>query len=134
MATKIEKEIGDMIEKNVDFDSIVHSSPDILRDPVCIRLEVIRTLKNNGLVVYDNPYGSFRKSVMLKCSDTNGTYYMFCDIVRSNRNPELFVISVGNLYKAAEKIDPFSPENDVKLSSEQVETMNKEYINTVLSK
>lgn len=134
MATKIEKEIGDMIEKNVDFDSIVHSSPDILRDPVCIRLEVIRTLKNNGLVVYDNPYGSFRKSVMLKCSDTNGTYYMFCDIVRSNRNPELFVISVGNLYKAAKKIDPFSPENDIKLSSEQVETMNNEYINTILSK
>lgn len=123
-----------MIEKNVDFDSIVHSSPDILRDPVCIRLEVIRTLKNNGLVVYDNPYGSFRKSVMLKCSDTNRTYYMFCDIVRSNRNPKLFVISVGNLYKAAKKIDPFSPENDIKLSSEQVETMNNEYINTILSK
>ena len=123
-----------MIEKNVDFDSIVHSSPDILRDPVCIRLEVIRTLKNNGLVVYDNPYGAFRKSVMLKCSDTNGTYYMFCDIVRSNRNPELFVISVGNLYKAAKKIDPFSPENDIKLSSEQVETMNNEYIDTILSK
>lgn len=129
-----EKELGNLIEKCIDFDKIVHSSPNILRDPVYIRHEVTRTLKDNGLIVYDNPYGSFRKSVMLKCSDTNGTYYMFCDIVRSNRNPEIFVISVGNLYKSAEKIDPFSPENDIKLSSEQVETMNKEYIKTVLSK
>lgn len=62
MTTK-EKELGNLIEKCIDFDKIVHSFPNILRDPVYIRLEVIRTLKNNGLVVYDNPYGSFRKSV-----------------------------------------------------------------------
>lgn len=50
MTTK-EKVLGNLIEKCIDFDKIVHSSPNILRDPVYTRHEVIRTLKDNGLVV-----------------------------------------------------------------------------------
>ena len=53
MVTKKEKEIGDMIEKNVDFDSIVHSSPNILRNPVNIRTNVIHALEEIGLVAFD---------------------------------------------------------------------------------
>lgn len=92
MVTKIEKEIGDMIEKNVDFDSIVHSSPNILRNPVNIRTNVIHALEEIGLVVQDNPNGSFRRFVRLICSDKNGTYYMFCKVVRLYKEPDNYLV------------------------------------------
>lgn len=122
---QIEKEIGDMIEKNVDFDSIVHSSPDILRNPIDIRTNVIHTLEKMRLTVQDNPNGSFRKFVRLKCSDKNGIYYMLCKVVRLYKEPDKYVISVDQLYKVAERTDPFSPVDDINLY--------EEYINSILN-
>ena len=133
MVTKIEKEIGDMIEKNVDFDSIVHSSPNILRNPVNIRTNVIHALEEIGLVVQDNPNGSFRRFVRLICSDKNGTYYMFCKVVRLYKEPDKFVISVDHLYKAAEKKDPFSSENDVNLYDEYIKSILNSKLDSAFS-
>ena len=133
MVTKIEKEIGDMIEKNVDFDSIVHSSPNILRNPVNIRTNVIHALEEIGLVVQDNPNGSFRRFVRLICSDKNGTYYMFCKVVRLYKEPDKFVISVDHLYKAAEKPDPLSSENDVNLYEEYIKSILNSNLDSAFS-
>ena len=133
MVTKIEKEIGDMIEKNVDFNSIVHSSPNILRNPVNIRTNVIHALEEIGLVVQDNPNGSFRRFVRLICSDKNGTYYMFCKVVRLYKEPDKFVISVDHLYKAAEKTDPFSSENDVNLYEEYIKSILNSKLDSAFS-
>ena len=44
-----DRQLGDLIRGYVDFDSIVHSYPNILRDPIDIRYDVVCTLEDIGL-------------------------------------------------------------------------------------
>lgn len=124
-----DRQLGDLIRGYVDFDSIVHSSPNILRDPIDIRHDVVRTLEDIGLSAKEGVADVSCRSVRLECSDVSGVYYILCYIISKS---EGFVILVGHLHKVVENIDPFSEESDEELTSEQVENLNKKYINKIM--
>lgn len=125
-----DRQLGDLIRGYVDFDSIVHFSPNILRDPIDIRHDVVRTLEDIGLSVKEGVADVSCRSVRLECSDVSGVYYILCYILSES---EGFVILVGHLHKAVENIDPFSAESDIELTSEQVKNLNKENINKIMN-
>lgn len=125
------RQLGDIIKGYVDFDSIVHSSPNILRDPIDIRRDMVCTLEDIGLSVKEGVADVSCRSVRFECSDLSGVYYILCHIISKS---EGFVILVGHLHKVVENIDPFSAESDIELTSEQVKNLNKKYINKIMNK
>lgn len=122
-----DEELGNLIKGYVDFGKIVHSAPNILKDPNCIREEVAHTLYNIGIPIKEHPNGMLRRTVRLECSDKNGTYYMLCGITH-NHELDIFIVSLGRLHKVIEDLDPFSADGDLILTPELVDAQNKAYM------
>ena len=131
--TLTDDQLAKLIKGYVDFDSIVHHAPNLLRYPIEIRYKVIGTLEDIGISVKENPDGRVLRSVRLECTDKNGTYYVLCHIIASS-DENAFRVFVGPLYKVVEGIDPFSAESDIELTSEQVSLLNDEYMKNILKK
>lgn len=122
-----DEELGKLIKGYVDFDKIAHSAPNILNDPNSVREAVAHTLCNIGIAVRETPNGTACRSVRLECSDKNGAYYMLCSIVH-NHKLDVFEVSLGQLRKVVEDLDPFSGEEDLIMTTELVDAQNKHYM------
>lgn len=118
-----------IIKGYVDFDKIIYSSPNVLREPSEIKSRLMQELSLIGIKSYHNTDIKFESSFRLECK--NGLYYLLCYAVRNENNE--FILLVGGLYKVRENLDPFSEDTDIPLTSEQVKLDNESYISKILN-